>query len=143
MLPDSSELGQAVLSNPAIGLTPAARGDVAAGTVDPRVLAVLLSLAETHELAPVGPLITGHTYFVKGTNRVSNHVFGRAVDILGVDGAPVSPTNDAARDVMWAVLALPQSLLPDELGGPWVLSNGELSSFTKDHLDHIHLGYDS
>ncbi|MGH2726443.1 MAG: hypothetical protein ACRDKS_05655, partial [Actinomycetota bacterium] len=74
--------------------------------------------------------------------RVSNHMFGRAVDILGVDGAPVSPTNPAAREVMEAILALPEWMQPHELGGPWVLANGRLRTFTKDHLDHVHVGWD-
>jgi len=141
---DPGDLAQAVLDHPAIGLTASARGDVASGAIDPRVLEVLLLVAQTHELAPVGPLITGHSYYVKGTTRVSNHVSGRAVDILGIDGAHVSPTNEAAREVMEAILTLPAPLLPDELGGPWVISNGSRSSFTNaEHQDHVHFGWDS
>lgn len=141
---EPGELEAAVLSNAAIGFTPAAREDVIAGRVDPRVLQILLALAEAHELAPVGPFITGHTYFVKGATRVSNHVFGRAVDILGVDGAPVSRWNASAGDVMKQALALPSPLTPGEVGGPWIVSIGARSSFTNaDHQDHIHIGYDA
>jgi len=141
---DPADLMQAVLHNPAIALTPAARSDVASGAIDPRVLEVLLLIAQTHELAPVGPLITGHSYYVKGTTRVSNHVFGRAVDILGVDGAPVSPANEAAREVMQQILTLAPPLVPDELGGPWVISVDGHTSFTNAaHQDHIHIGWQS
>lgn len=143
LLGDPADLQAAVLGHPAIHLTANARGDVEAGLVDPRILQVLLLLAQTHELGPVGPFVTGHSYYVKDTTRVSNHAYGRAVDILGVDGAPVSPANEAAREVMEAVLTLPAGVLPDELGGAWVLSGGGLTSFTKDHLDHIHVGYDA
>lgn len=136
----TGDLEAAVLSHPNIGLTAAARGDVEAGLIDSRVLQVLLVVAEAHELAPVGPFISGHTYFVKGTSRVSNHMYGRAVDIIGVDGAPVSPSNVAARNVMELILDLPVEITPDEVGGPWVLSNGRITTFTKDHLDHIHVG---
>jgi len=139
---DLGELEAAVLAHPAIHFTDAARGDVEAGLIDPRVLRVLLLVAQIHELGPVGPLITGHSYYVKDTLRVSNHMFGRAVDILGVDGAPVSPANPGAREVMEAILALPEFMQPHELGGPWVLTNGRLWTFTKDHLDHIHAGWD-
>lgn len=139
---DSAELARAVLSHPAIHLTHAARGDVSSGLVDPRVLGVLLLVAQTHELGLVGPLVTGHSYYVKGTTRVSNHIFGRAVDIGGVDGMPVSPANEAAREVMEELLTLPDLLVPDEVGGPWLVSVGARSSFTNaDHQDHIHLGY--
>jgi len=138
---DLSELEAAVLAQPAIHLTASARGDVENGAINPRVLRIMLLVAQTHELGPVGPLITGHSYYVKGTTVVSNHILGRAVDILGVNGAPVSPTNLAAREVMEAILALPESMQPHELGGPWVLTNGRMWTFTKDHLDHIHVGW--
>lgn len=137
------ELEAAVLEHPGIHLTSPARSDVAAGSIDPRVLQLLLLLAQSYELGPVGPLISGHSYYVKDTTRVSNHMFGRAVDILGVNGAPVSPSNAAAREVMEAILTLPESMQPDELGGPWVLTNGRLWTFTQDHLDHVHAGWRS
>jgi len=140
---DLTELGRAVLSSSTIELTPNARHDVEAGTVDPRVLEVLLVLAQTHRLGPVGPLITGHNWFVKGTGRVSNHMFGRAADIMGVDGAPVSIANPTAREVMAEILLLSPPLLPDELGGPWLLSSVSTRVFTKDHGDHIHFGWGS
>jgi hypothetical protein len=141
---DVSELARALLSDPAIHLTANARSDVLAGVVDPRVLQVLLLVAQTHELSLVGPVVTGHSYYVKGTTRVSNHVFGRAVDILAVDGSPVSPSNFAAREVVAEILAFAAPLKPDEVGGPWVVRVGTRSSFTNaDHQDHIHVGYDT
>lgn len=140
---DPGDLAQAVLSHPAIHLIGAARSDVEAGVVDARVLQLLLLLAQTHELGPVGPFVTGHSYYVKGTTRVSNHVYGRAVDILGVDGMPVSPANEAAREVMEQILTFPEPLAPDELGGPWVITVGSRSSFADAaHRDHIHAGHD-
>jgi len=131
-----------VLSNPRIGLQPEARGDVAEGLIDPRVLQVLLFLAERHDLSSVGPLITGHSYYVRGTTRPSNHAFGRAVDISVIDGVPVSIANPAALDAMEMIMSLPLPFLPDELGGPWLLHNPSVRTFTKDHGDHIHVGFD-
>lgn len=138
---DPEGLRAGVLENPAIILSPSARADVADGTVDPRVLGVLLALAEFHELTRVGPIITGHSYYVRGTSRVSNHVHGRAVDITTIDGAPVSPANEGAREAMERIVELPSLLRPDELGGPWALQGGGLRSFTRDHLDHLHIGF--
>jgi hypothetical protein len=138
----AGELEAMVLSNPRIGLSSAAAGDVAEGRIDPRVLQVLLFLAERHDLGSVGPLITGHSYFVAGTTTPSNHSFGRAVDISVIDGQAVSVYNPAARDAMEIVLTLPASLLPDELGGPWLLHHAGVRTFTKDHHDHIHIGWD-
>ncbi|MGH2652041.1 MAG: hypothetical protein ACRDHK_12635, partial [Actinomycetota bacterium] len=138
----TGELEAMVLSNHRIGLSSAAAGDVAAGRIDPRVLEVLLFLAERHDLGSVGPLITGHSYFVAGTTTPSNHSFGRAVDISVVDGQAVSVYNPAARDAVEMVLTLPPPLLPDELAGPWLLSHLGVRTFTKDHHDHIHIGWD-
>lgn len=144
MAGDDADLIGAVLAQPTIVLTPSARGDIEAGRIDPRILGVLLAVAEEHRLDRVGPLITGHSYYVKGTTRVSNHAFGRAVDILAVEGAPVSPANESARALMQEILSLPVELLPDEVGGPWIVSSGARSSFTdSNHLDHIHVGFDA
>jgi hypothetical protein len=138
----AGELEAMVLSNPRITFTSEAAGDMAEGRVDPRVLQVLLFLAERHDLGSVGPLITGHSYFVAGTTTPSNHAFGRAVDISVIDGQPVSVYNQAARDAMEMILTLPPPLLPDELGGPWLLSHPSVSVFTRDHGDHLHIGWD-
>ena len=136
------ELEAMVLSNPRIALSSLAAGDVAAGRIDPRVLEVLLILAERFDLGSVGPLISGHSYFVAGTTTPSNHSFGRAVDISVVDGQAVSIYNPAAREAMELVLSLRPPLLPDELGGPWLLSHAGVRTFTQDHHDHIHIGWD-
>ena len=139
----AGELEAMALSHPRISWRPEGRADVLAGRIDPRVLQVLLYLAERHEVGPVGPLITGHSYYVAGTNTPSNHAFGRAVDIAVIDGAAVSVANPGARDAMHMVLHLPPSLIPDELGGPWLLPHPPgVSVFTEDHGDHLHIGWD-
>jgi hypothetical protein len=136
------ELEAMVLSNPRIELSSLAVGDVAAGRIDPRVLEVLLVLAERFDLGSVGPLISGHSYFIAGTTTPSNHSFGRAVDISVIDGQAVSIYNPTARAAMQVVISLPPPLLPDELGGPWLLSHASVRTFTQDHHDHIHIGWD-
>ncbi len=144
LLGDRADLVAAVLGHPGIGLTPSARADVEAGRVDARILGILLAAAQERTLDRVGPAITGHSFYVRGTTRVSNHVSGRAIDILAVDGAPVSSTNLGARALMEQILTLPAPLAPDELGGPWVLSVGSRSSFSDAaHADHIHAGFDA
>jgi hypothetical protein len=139
----AGELEAMVLSHPRIHLESLAVGDVAEGRVDPRVLQELLLLAERHDLGSVGPLITGHSYFVAGTTSPSNHAFGRAVDISVIDGQAVSIYNAAARDAMAMVLSLRPPLLPDELGGPWLLAHpSSVAVFTRDHGNHLHIGWD-
>jgi Transglycosylase SLT domain len=142
-LEDRSALAQAVLSHPSIELRPEAEVDAKAGRVDPRVLAVLLALAERFSLAGVGPFVSGHSYYVAGTSTPSNHAFGRAVDIGQIDGEPVSPANGAARAAVLAVASLPAPLRPDELGSPFAdLSELPALFSDEDHQDHLHLGYE-
>ena len=140
--PAPAVLAHAVVHHPNLALRPQAAADVEAGVVDARVLAVLLVLATHHQLGSIGPFVTGHGYYVSGTARPSNHVFGRAVDVFVVDGAAVSPGNDAARSVAEEVLALPEGLRPTEVGLPWAQYEGLPGAFADaDHLDHLHFGY--
>ena len=62
--------------------------DLASGRLDLRVQSLLAVLAERHTIR-LSCLRTGHSRFVKGTTRVSNHTVWRAVDIDMVDGRPV------------------------------------------------------
>ncbi len=144
-LGDRAALARAVLSNPNIELRPEAEAeaDLKAGRVDPRVLAVLLALSERFSLAGVGPFISGHSYYVAGTNRPSNHAFGRAVDIGAIDGEPVSALNNAARAAVLALASLPAPLRPDEIGSPFADLSSLPGLFSDaDHQDHLHLGFD-
>ncbi|MGH2705784.1 MAG: hypothetical protein ACRDJ4_12020 [Actinomycetota bacterium] len=135
-------LAAAVLSHPGIRLSTDALRDVEAGDVDARLLQVLIVLASEHDLGAVGPIRTGHSYYVHGTTRVSNHAFARAVDIGAVDGARVSVNNDGAREAVALALSLAAPLRPDEVGSPWLIPTPGLSVFSDaDHLGHLHLGW--
>lgn len=140
---ERDKLAQAVLSSATIEFRPQAEADLRAGRVDPRVLTVLLALGQRFELGDVGPFVSGHAYYVRGTDRLSNHAFGRAVDIGAIDSAPASAANGAARQAALALASLPAGLRPDEVGSPF----NELTALSgffsdADHHDHIHLGFD-
>ena len=141
--PDDAVLAAAVLDHPRVALRPSAASDVRAGRVEARVLAVVLVVATRHDLAAVGPFVSGHSYFVAGTDAPSNHAFGRAVDLPVVDSAAVSDDNDAALAAVRQVALLPLSLRPDEIGCPWAVTLGGRRTITKDHGDHLHFGWDS
>lgn len=136
-------LGRAVLNHPSITVRPTHAVDLEGELVDARVLSALLALATRHALAGVGPF-TQHDYYVNGTTRPSNHVFGRAVDVAVVDGGAVNVGNRAAHHLVAAlVLSLPDDIRPDEVLSPWEVRVGDAWSVTDgDHGDHIHLGYD-
>lgn len=136
---DPEVLSRAVLAHPSIDLRAEAADDVTAKRVDDRLLAVLLVIATTHRLGSVGPFVTGHSTYVAGTDRMSLHASGRAVDLPVIDGDPVSASNAAARAVAEELLALPPSLRPQELGVPWpdLVAAGAFSD--EGHQDHLHV----
>ncbi|MDP1806325.1 MAG: hypothetical protein Q8K72_14220 [Acidimicrobiales bacterium] len=112
-----------------------------AGVVDPRVDAALAAAVVDHRVE-VSVIRTGHSQFVSGTDRVSNHYHGRGVDISSVDGAAVSASNAAALRLAVAFLTADPSIRPDELGSPWPDLGVFPGTFTDaDHAGHLHLGY--
>ena len=131
----------ALVQNPNVTLSPAARADLLGGGVDPRVVAAL-SLAASRHAITVTVIRTGHDELVRGTDRVSNHYLARAVDISSVDGAPVSASNPAALYLALSLLSLDSRLRPAELGSPWPELSQFAGAFTDgDHLAHLHLGW--
>lgn len=131
-----------VLTNPRITMTANARSDVEAGVVDARILALLDAISRRFPIG-ISVLKTGHSKYVAGTDRISNHFYGRAVDVSFVAGAPVSSSNHAAREVVMFLAGLGAAVGPDEVGNPF----GHLEflgGFTDgDHADHIHIGFDN
>lgn len=129
-----------LLTDPRLDLSPQARADLRAGLVDPRLVATIKALLTRHRLS-ISVLRTGHSTYVAGTSRISNHVYGRAADIAAVDGMPVTASNTAARDV---VLILRSMSFPErrpEIGQPWADLVGDGAFTDGDHLDHVHLGF--
>lgn len=143
---DARLLAAQVLANPRLTIYEAGRGDVAAGAVDTRVLVVLQTLSQRWELT-VTSLKAGHSMCVGGGAyagcSVSNHWYGRAVDIGAVDGAAVTPANTAALEVALTVAALPEPLRPTEVGTPWPALDPPGFFSDADHEDHLHVGYDT
>jgi hypothetical protein len=107
--------------------------------VDSRVRTVLQGMARHHRIR-VSCLRTGHSRFVKGTTRVSNHTVGRAVDIDMVDGRPVAQKNLAAYRLADAVGRGRFGAQPSEVGSPWPF--GHRPWFTDSgHQGHLHIGF--
>ena len=131
----------ALVDHPHLTVTAEARADLLSGTTDPRVVAALAAAVAEHRIE-VTVIRTGHSQFVRGTDRVSNHYHGRGVDISSIDGVPVSTSNQAALRLAMAFLTADTAVRPDELGSPWP----ELAQFPgafsdADHAGHLHLGW--
>lgn len=136
----------ALLGTPRVNLTEGAHYDLELsmtrpGWIDPRVIAMLHLLSQDHTLS-VSVLRTGHTHYVAGTERVSNHAVGRGIDIYELDGQPVSADNQAARAVVEMLVHGQGPLRPDEVGSPFAEFAPLPGAFTDaGHQGHIHIGW--
>ncbi|GGI08592.1 hypothetical protein [Egicoccus halophilus] len=137
---DLPEEAVAVLDDERIELPDSSRWDIHRGATEPELLELLTRLAD--EVGDVGVVVleTGHPYHVFGTDRMSDHLRGRAVDIHRLGGELVieghtSLESETRRVVEW---------LYDEpsrpiIGSPWALDGYGGRSFTDAvHLDHVH-----
>ncbi|MEW6154215.1 MAG: lytic transglycosylase domain-containing protein [Actinomycetota bacterium] len=132
---------RALVDHPNLTLTPGARQDLLDGIIDQRVVDLLAWAVERHTIA-VSVLKTGHSQYVAGTNRVSNHWVGRGVDIYAVAGELVSRSSGAARAFAIAALDLSPPARPTETGLPWPDLTDRPGVFSDDaHQGHIHFGW--
>ncbi|NLT56984.1 MAG: hypothetical protein GXX79_20975 [Actinomycetales bacterium] len=122
-------------------LPSAARADLAGGLVDPRVVALLTVLCRRWKLS-VQEFQAGHPVNVFGTERMSNHTRGRAVDVWAIDGIPVIAQS---RSAWRAVMRAAHEFGADEIGGPRDLDGVPGRPYFSDHVhqDHLHLGFDA
>ena len=119
------------------GCDPAA--DLASGRLDLRVQSLLAVLAERHRIR-LSCLRSGHSRFVKGTTRVSNHTVWRAVDIDVINGQPVSRTSKVSRTLVVWLDGLQGPLRPSEIGSPFNIGRRPYFS-DEGHQGHVHVGY--
>jgi hypothetical protein len=121
----------------AAGCRPAS--DYRSPRLDRRVHQLLVAAAAQYRIR-VSCLRTGHSWYVKGTRRVSNHSVWRAVDLDQVDGRPVSTSNTAARRLAVWIGQGRAGVQPSEVGSPFEL--GRRPYFTDDgHQGHLHVGF--
>src|SRR5215204_879378 len=98
-----------------------------------------VAAADRHRIR-VSCLRSGHSWYVKGTRRVSNHSVWRAVDLDRVDGRPVSYANAAARRLTLWIGRGGAGVQPSEVGSPWAF--GGRPWFTDaGHQGHLHVGF--
>ncbi|MCB0828960.1 MAG: lytic murein transglycosylase, partial [Solirubrobacterales bacterium] len=122
-------------------LNPSARADIQNGLIDPRVINLLAILTQNHTLL-VSSLRSDHGMMTSSGN-VSNHYYGRAVDIAAVDGVSctdMSPEGPCAT-VGRLLTLLPDGAKPDELIYGFDLDGDGPAFAMADHRDHIHAGF--
>src|SRR4051812_32842741 len=113
--------------------------DMKSGRMDPRIVSALSAISRNHRIT-ISATISDHPRLTTG-GSVSNHSYGRAVDISVVDGRPVGPGNRAAHQVALSLARLPKSIRPTEVGSPWALP-GSADFSDAAHQNHLHIGFD-
>jgi hypothetical protein len=121
----------------AAGCRPA--DDYPSPQLDRRVRQLLVAATGQYRLR-VSCLRTGHSWYVKGTRRVSNHSVWRAVDVDQVDGHPVSPANPTAHQLALWIGRGRAGVQPSEVGSPWHLE-GRPWFTDQGHQGHLHVGF--
>ena len=134
--PDAEAL--AILKNKNITFDSVGVADIKAGRIDPRIVAVLTKLSQEHKIV-VSCMCSDHPRMTT-SGFVSNHTYGRGLDIASIDGEIVSPGSALAREVASELSEFPASIRGDEIGSPFAISGPGYFTDAA-HQNHIHVGF--
>jgi Transglycosylase SLT domain len=116
--------------------------DLDSGMIDPRIVGLLGAITQSHQIT-ISSLRSDHSmYTVDG--GISNHYYGRAMDIAVVDGVPCTDTAPTAPCAQLATTLsqLPTPAMPSELIYCFDVDGPGPAFARSDHCDHVHAGYD-
>jgi hypothetical protein len=116
--------------------------DLTSGAIDPRIVGLIAAITQEHQLT-LSSLRSDHSEMTASGN-VSNHYFGRAMDIASVDGVSCTETAvDAPCAKLARTLAyLPYPMHPTELIYCFDVDGPGEAFALPDHCDHVHAGFD-
>ena len=123
-------------------LNEVARQDLLGGAVDPRIVGLIGAITQTHQIT-ISSLRSDHSmHTVAG--GVSNHYYGRAMDIAAVDGVSCTDTAPTApcAQLTTTLAQLPAPAMPTELIYCYDVDGPGPAFARSDHCDHIHAAYD-
>lgn len=116
--------------------------DLTSGAIDPRIVGLIGAITQDHQIT-ISALRSDHSQYTTEGN-VSNHYFGRAMDIAAVDGVsctdtePTAPCGELAKTLAY----LPAPAHPTELIYCYDVDGPGPAFARSDHCDHVHVGYD-
>ena len=115
--------------------------DLDNGAIDPRIVGLIGAITQRHSIM-VTSLRSDHSVLTSSGN-VSNHYYGRAMDIAMVDGVPCT---NMALDGPCAVLGRSLALLPAPAHPTELIYGIDLDGpgpafAMADHRDHLHVGF--
>lgn len=136
---DLPEVAARVLDHEGIWMPDTARWELMAGEVEPDLLEIMTSLAERTDYR-VLVFSEGHPEHVFGTDRLSDHTRGRAVDVYRVGDTDVSDDRGKGSPTHATVEWLLERDEVGQVGSPWNLDGRKKRSFTDVvHQDHLHI----
>jgi Transglycosylase SLT domain len=118
------------------------KADLDSGAIDPRIVGLLGAITQSHQIT-ISALRSDHSEYTTEGN-VSNHYYGRAMDVAAVDGisctdtAPTAPCGELATTLS----QLPAPAMPTELIYCYDVDGPGPAFARSDHCDHVHVGYD-
>jgi soluble lytic murein transglycosylase-like protein len=142
-LMSKGELERTVLSDPGIGIYECGRQDIASGTIDKRVLAVLAFLSRTGLKPTVSALRCGHSEMTV-SGYVSEHYTGDAVDISAINGIPIAGHQGAGTITdltIRTLLTLQGDFVPHQIISLMQYPGAPNTLAMPEHWDHIHVGF--
>ncbi len=116
--------------------------DLDSGAIDPRIVGLLGAITQSHQIT-ISALRSDHSEYTSEGN-VSNHYYGRAMDIASVDGVPCTDTSPTAPcgELATTLSQLPAPAMPTELIYCYDVDGPGPAFARSDHCDHVHVGYD-
>ncbi len=116
--------------------------DLDSGAIDPRIVGLLGAITQSHQIT-ISALRSDHSEYTTEGN-VSNHYYGRAMDIAAVDGVSCTDTEPTAPcgELAKTLSELPAPAMPTELIYCYDVDGPGPAFARSDHCDHVHVGYD-
>jgi hypothetical protein len=117
--------------------------DLKSGRIDPRIVGLIGAITQSHQVT-ISALRSDHSEYTTSGN-ISNHYYGRAMDIAAVDGVSCTDTSPTAPCAVLGrtLTLLPAGSHPTELIYCFDLDGASGPAFAAaDHCDHLHVGFD-
>jgi hypothetical protein len=119
-----------------------AQEDLENGMIDPRIVGLIGAITQRHQIT-ISALRSDHSMYTT-SGYVSNHYYGRAMDIAVVDGVSCTDVSPSAPCAQLAITLsqLPAPAMPTELIYCFDVDGPGPAFARSDHCDHVHAGYD-
>jgi soluble lytic murein transglycosylase-like protein len=138
-----AQLERAVLSDPGVTMDACARREVAAGTVDKRVLAVLEFLSRSGLEPTVSALRCAQRQYT-GYDALTAAYTGEEVDISAINGTPVAGhqgPESITELTIRTLLTLPSGFVPHEIVSLMHFAGAANTRASATEWNRIHLGF--